>query len=173
MRSALGARIERLRAVIGGASWVATDNLHITLKFLGRVDQPRLELVEASLARAVAGLAPFELAIEGLGAFPSPSRARVIWAGVSGGVEPLAKLADKVERELAALGFPPEDRGFSAHVTLARIREPRRDPNVVRALEEGASLAFGTMRVDRIALMRSELSPRGVRYTELASRALG
>ena len=173
MRAALGTRIERLRALVGGASWVAPDNLHITLKFLGRVDPPRLELVEASLARAVRGVGTFELAIQGLGAFPSPSRARVIWAGVSVGADGLAKLADGVERELAALGFPLENRNFSAHVTLARIREPRRALNVVRAVEEGTGVAFGALRVERVALMRSDLGPRGARYTELASCALG
>lgn len=134
---------------------------------------PRLELIDAALGRAVVGLAPFDLALRGLGAFPSAPRARVLWAGVTLGAEPLTELAGRVERELAALGFPPEHRAFSAHVTVARIREPRRDPQIVSAMDEGGGVAFGTMRVDRVALMRSQLSPRGARYTELASRTLG
>ena len=111
--------------------------------------------------------------VRGLGAFPSATRARVIWSGVTAGADSLVTLAAAVERELAALGYPPEGGAFCAHSTLARIREPRRDPEIVRALEAGASLDFGTTRVERVSLMRSDLSPRGARYTELAARALG
>lgn len=173
MRSALAAWTERSRAVIGGASWVAAENVHITLKFLGRVEEPRLGLCEAALGRAVGGHRPFDLTIQGLGAFPSASRARVIWAGIGDGAEALGALADSVERELERLGFPVEARRFSGHVTLARIREPRGDPTIVRALEEDANARFGTTRVERVVLMRSDVSPRGARYTERASVTLG
>lgn len=172
MRSALAACTERLRPLIGGASWVAAENLHITLKFLGRVDEPLLELIHAAIERAVAEQRSFDLTVAGLGVFPSASRARVIWAGVTEGAVPLGALAESVEREITPLGFPTEARGFSAHVTLARITQPRRDPNVARALEDGAKARFGVVRVERVLLMRSDLSPRGARYTELASSRL-
>jgi RNA 2',3'-cyclic 3'-phosphodiesterase len=173
VRQRLSAEIERLRQVAGGVGWVAPENLHITLKFLGRVEEARLVLVRACLDRAAAGIGPFEIAIESLGAFPAPTRPRVIWAGVDKGLEPLAALAGRVERELAEMGFAPEARGFTAHVTLGRVREPRRNPALATALERAGAITLGALRVDRLSLMRSDLSPAGARYTELSAHPLG
>jgi 2'-5' RNA ligase len=171
-RAALAAGVETLRPVASGVVWVAADNLHVTVKFLGGVDRSRLELVDAALARAVTGVAPLELAIAGLGAFPTAARARVIWAGVGGDREALGALAMRVERELTSIGFSPEDRAFSPHVTLGRVREPRRNERLADALGRGASEAFGRARIDRLSLMRSDLSREGSRYTELSGHAL-
>jgi 2'-5' RNA ligase len=96
----------------------------------------------------------------------------VIWAGVRGGPE-VVELATRVEEALEKLGFPREGRPFSAHVTLGRIREPQRDPVLAAALSEEIEREFGAVRVDQIALMRSDLSPRGARYTALGSWLLG
>ncbi len=173
VRAGLGGEIERLRPGARGVGWVAPDNLHVTLKFLGGVDPERLERVAAALAGTAAGGAPFDLALRGLGAFPSPTRPRVIWAGVAGDSPELATLASGVEAALAVLGFVPEGRPFSAHVTLGRVREPRRDPALAAALDAAAGRELGRFRVERVALMRSDLSPRGARYTVLESWALG
>ncbi len=172
VRSALAEEIERLRGTGTGVAWVAPENLHVTLKFLGWVEPPRLELVDGSLDRAVTGMAPFDLSIEALGAFPTPTRPRVIWAGIADGKAELAALADRVERELSALGFAGEERAFSPHVTLGRVKEPRKNPDLGDALAMAAGRRFGTVPVDRVVLMRSDLSPRGARYTELSSHGL-
>lgn len=97
----------------------------------------------------------------------------MVWAGVSGGGEPLAGLAARVERCLADAGFPPEERSFSPHVTLGRVREPRRNPELAAAIDAAATRRFGERSVSAISLMRSDLSPRGARYTELLSVPLG
>ena len=144
----------------------------MTLRFLGQVDDARVPDLGRVLGEAAAGLPRFELGIVGLGAFPSPIRPRVIWAGVGQGGEALGALARRVEGALARVGIPPEDRPFSAHVTLGRIREPRRAPDLAAALASGAGRAFGTVTVDRVCLMRSDLSPGGSRYTEIAAAAL-
>jgi 2'-5' RNA ligase len=170
-RAALAARVDRLREVAPGVAWVAPDNLHVTLKFLGGVDAPRLDRVRAALDRAVAGVPAFDLAVHGLGAFPTPTRARVVWAGIGDGGEALRAVAGRVERELAVLGFPPEERPFSPHVTLGRVREPRRNERLAAALARETSRS-GTVRVDRVSLMRSDLSPRGARYSELSGHLL-
>jgi 2'-5' RNA ligase len=162
-----------LRPLAPGVAWVAAENLHITLKFLGGVETPRLELVEKALERAVAGAAPFDLTIAGLGAFPTPTRPRVIWAGAVGGKSELVALAGRVERELAPIGFPREERPFSPHVTLGRVREPRRNERLGEALVRTATDPFGTVRVERLSLMRSDLSPRGARYSELSGHSFG
>jgi 2'-5' RNA ligase len=156
-----------------GVAWVASDNFHLTMKFLGGVEESRLAEVRGALAGVAAGTAPFDVRLCGLGAFPTPGRPRVIWAGCSAGEAPLVALAEAVDRSLGALGFPREDRPFSAHVTIGRVREPRRDPALAEAIGRGASLAFGDVHVARLSLMRSDLSPRGARYTELAALPLG
>jgi 2'-5' RNA ligase len=146
---------------------VSTSNYHLTLKFLGGIEESRAADIGAALTAAVAGLPAVDLALRGLGAFPSPARPRVIWAGVDAGGPSLAALAGAVDAGLAALGVPREARGFSAHVTLGRVREPRRDPALAAALARAAGVELGSSRVDRVVLMRSELSPRGARYSEL------
>ena len=153
-------------------SWVAPENLHVTVKFLGNVDAARVPSVIDALRSAVRGHAPFDLEVGGLGAFPSATRARVLWAGLIGGTAPLGALAASVEDALAHLGFPREDRPFSPHITLARVREPRRSPELAEALGVASGRRFGQVAVPDIALMRSDLSPRGARYSTLASIAL-
>jgi len=165
--------VARLQTGRSGVAWVAPENFHLTLKFLGHVDQSRLESVQAALASAVGGSPRFELTCAGLGAFPTAGRPRVIWAGVRDGAETATRLAQVVERALAPLGFEPEGRAFSAHITLGRLRVPGRDPALATALEAAGGRVFGSTPIDRVALMRSDLSPRGARYTELSAFPLG
>jgi RNA 2',3'-cyclic 3'-phosphodiesterase len=171
-RAALAARVERLRELARDVTWVAPDNLHVTLKFLGGVEAPRLELIREALDRAVRGHASFDLAIRGLGAFPTPTRARVIWAGIDEGKTELSAIAARVEHEIAPIGFPTEDRAFSPHVTLGRVREPRPNERLADVFAASARESFGVARVERISLMRSDLSPRGARYSEIARHPL-
>jgi 2'-5' RNA ligase len=145
------------------------DNVHLTVKFLGGVDETRLADVTAALTRAARGASPFDLAVRGVGAFPSATRPRVLWAGVTEGAAALAGLAADVDTALAALGFPREERAFSPHVTFGRMREPRRQPALASALAAAAALDFGRIHVTKLSLMRSDLSPRGARYSELAA----
>lgn len=159
--------MERLRPLAPDVAWVGRDNFHLTLKFLGGVEAARLDAIGAALMRAVGGGGPFEVALRGLGGFPSPTRPRVLWVGVEQGAAAMAALAGRVDASLAHLGFEPESRPFSAHVTLGRVRTPQRDRRLAEAL--GAGGAFGRQRVEHVSLMRSDLSPRGARYTELAA----
>jgi 2'-5' RNA ligase len=152
-------------------AWVAGDNLHLTLKFLGGVETERLEALAGAVRAAAASCDPFELNVEGLGAFPSPSRPRVLWAGVHEGAGPAAELARRIDDALAPLGCAREARTFAAHVTLGRVREPRANLALAAALARDES--FGRQRVERVTLMRSELSPRGARHSELAAAPLG
>jgi RNA 2',3'-cyclic 3'-phosphodiesterase len=152
---------------------VATGNLHLTVKFLGDVDEGRLEAIAGALTGAVAGAGAFDARVEGLGAFPSAARPRVVWAGVTVGAPAIGDLAGRVDEALAVLGFAREARPFSAHITLGRIRQPGRAPALSEALCGAAGRPFGRLGVSRVSLMRSELSPRGARYTELAAVGLG
>ena len=166
MRARLDGEIDRLREVARDVAWVAADNLHVTLKFLGDTDEAHVPALLDALGTAAPGTAAFEVAVRGLGAFPSPLRARVVWAGLEE-APALAGLAGRVDAALAALGVPRESRPFSAHVTLGRVREPRRNPALAAALAPPAD--FGRLPVTRLSLMRSDLQSRGARYTELSS----
>lgn len=150
-------------------AWVAPENFHITLKFLGGIDEARVQGVIDALHRAVAGHPPFAIDVGGLGAFPSLTRARVLWAGLLAGGDPLARLAGAVDAALGGLGFAREERAFSPHITLGRVREPRRALALAEALAASGARPFGRVTIDAAALMRSDLSPRGARYTALAS----
>ena len=173
-RAAVATASDELRRHAGDlpVAWVAPENFHITLKFLGGVDDGRVPPLVEALREAVQGHRPFALDIAGLGAFPSATRPRVLWAGVAGGLDPLSALAEGVEQVMASHGFSREERGFSPHVTLGRVREPRRAPALTEALEARATRPLGRVAIEAIALMRSDLSPRGARYSALASLPL-
>jgi RNA 2',3'-cyclic 3'-phosphodiesterase len=169
VRARLAAEVERLRPLARDVAWVGRDNFHLTLKFLGGVEPDRLDAITAALAEVGRSRSAFDLGVRDLGAFPSRSRPRVLWAGVDEGGGAAAALAVAVDDALASLGFEREARAFSAHVTLGRVRSPRPDPRLAEALRGDA---YGHQRVERLSLVRSELSPRGARYTKLAALPL-
>jgi 2'-5' RNA ligase len=173
VRRELGEAIERLRPVARDVAWIVPGNLHLTLKFLGEVSETRIESVARALCEASLAAAAFEARIRGLGAFPSAGRPRVVWAGVTDGAAEMIALARNVDAALAALGLPRDERPFSPHVTLGRVRRPGHNPALSDALGGAAEREFGQMRVPSVSLMRSELGPRGARYTELATVRLG
>ncbi len=152
--------------------WVATDSLHVTLKFLGEVEPERLKRTWEAVRESLAGKTQFTMTLRGLGAFPNRNRVRVIWAGIEEGRDGLAELADRVERACAAQDFAPEDRPFQAHVTLGRVREPVLNADLAAALEALVQEDFGEVLVDRVLLMRSQLTPKGPIYTVLGEEGL-
>ncbi len=152
--------------------WVATANLHLTLKFLGGVERALVEPLTDTLRRALQDAPAFDLELAGLGAFPTATRARVVWAGVVAGREPMRELAARVDIALEPLGFARESRPFAPHLTLGRARAPRRDDRLAAFIARDAGRSFGTVRVGSVALMQSSLSPRGAQYSELGAVSL-
>jgi 2'-5' RNA ligase len=157
----------------GDVKWVAPENLHLTLQFLGAVAEDQAPPVEAAAREAALAAAPLSLEVRGCGAFPGARRPRVLWAGLAGDVDPLRALVRALGDRLAPLGFPPEDRPFSAHVTLGRAREPRGAPGLAAALEALAGAAGPAWAARELVLIRSHLSPRGPRYEPIARAPLG
>jgi 2'-5' RNA ligase len=143
---------------------VPPENWHVTLRFLGDVRAPDRDRLLEALERADLGEA-FAVRWGGLGAFPRPRRATVLWVRAERGAEALRAVAGGVEEAAVEAGFPPEDRPFRAHLTLSRIR-PHQD---VTALTEGVGPLGVTTRVDRVVLYRSHLGPGGARYHEVES----
>ena len=177
VRTALGGLQGRLkRAPLAHLGrWVAPDGIHLTLMFLGDVPLARLPELEQALRRACAGTAPFEIAVSGLGVFPNAQRLRVIWVGVEEASGALGRLQSAVERELNRLGFRPEGRGFTPHLTLARIRDqaPGRERAELGAwIKRQAVGHVATMPVRQVCLIRSDLRPDGAVYTRVAVATL-
>ncbi len=166
LRRAAGRHADEVR-------WVAPENVHLTLQFLGAVPEERLEALRGALAAAAAEARPLALELKGAGGFPSARRPRVVWAGVGGEVVALAGLAAGLGRRLAPLGFPPEDRPLSPHLTLGRAREGRGAPGLGGALAQVASLEGAPWRAEALVLYRSHLSPAGARYQALDRFPLG
>lgn len=153
--------------------WSRPEGLHLTLHFFGEVPDAERGRVSAALAAAVAA-APgaFDLSFEGLGAFPSPARARVVWVGAAGeGVARLVRLQAAVAAEVARAGFPVESRPFHAHLTLGRVAGAP-PPGLRRAIEAAARRPLGRLTVEAVTLYRSEPSPGGSRYTPLETWTL-
>ena len=169
VRTAVAAEIARLRPLGSSVSWIAPPNLHLTLKFLGELLPDALEQVKESLTEAVAGVRPFSLHFYGLGAFPGMARPRVLWVGVDEGSPAAQALQARVEAAFSRRGFAREERPYSPHLTIARVRDPRGLAELQQALARDARMEFGRLHVGGLSLMRSDLSPAGARYTELAA----
>jgi len=169
-RARIHAAAAPLRAAGLPVRWVEPESIHLTLKFLGEVARARLAEIRAALAQAAAAAAPLRLDVEGIGAFPNPRRARVVWAGIR--LTPgLAALQEAVETRLVPLGFAREGRPFQPHLTLGRSRPPG-GVTGAESLMRGIELrnAFTASTLD---LMESTLSPRGARYERIAAAPLG
>lgn len=154
--------------------WVAVQNIHLTLKFLGDVSLSNLEVLK-NLIRSQANTCPAHtIQVGGLGAFPTPQRARVIWVGVQIPQE-LKDVQRRLDEETARLGYPAEERGFSPHLTLGRVgrnctpQELRKVADVLGSLQVGP---LGETLVDCIHLYRSDLRPGGSVYTSLFAAPL-
>lgn len=148
-----------------GLTLVDPEQAHITLKFLGDVDEQRVSDLEDAIETAVADadVDPFEASIAGLGVFPSLDYISVVWAGVDDGAAAMTRLYDAIERETTAIGFDPEDHEFTPHVTLGRLKDAR-GKEMVQRLVRGDSPTFGRFRVEQVRLTESTLSGNGPKY---------
>lgn len=169
---ALERSIAPWRERLEGAKWERAERMHFTLRFLGRTFPRLVGWVEEACRTVAAAAEPFQARLHGFGTFPSPGRARVLWAGVGEGAAELVALAARLDEALAT-ELEPEERPFTPHLTVARFRTPRR---LGEHIEELRATGIGAppFRVDRIALVRSHLlGPKGSRYETLAELALG
>jgi len=153
----------RFSGCVRGAKWVRPEGMHLTLKFLGDIASGQVESIGDALGAVAQKHVPFSLSIGSAGVFPSPKKARVLWAGVDDPGESCRKLAADADAALGALGFEQEKRPFSPHLTLARLRDPAPAPR------EFLDAKFEPVRFDvtRFVLFRSRLQPSGAVYTPL------
>ena len=149
------------------ARWVEPANLHLTLAFIGEVDEATGDAMRAELDRRF-DVSPFDVHLAGFGAFPPSGPTRVVWLGVTRGDASMGQLHHEVEARLQPLGYQPERRAYSAHLTVARVKDaPRGRHAAIRNAIGEAPAGAGTLRVDHVTLFRSRLSPKGAAYETL------
>ena len=157
---------EKLRSILGDVRWTKPESLHLTLKFMGQVDEGKVKAIQAAVEAAVAPLPRFTVSCRGLGVFPAIRRPKVLWAGLEGGA--LAALAEAAEAALGPLGFPREAREFKPHLTIGRWREGARGGDALRSeLERWRHHDFGASEVNEAILFQSVLKRGGAEYTAL------
>ncbi len=169
--------MDRLRGPLdrrADIKWVKADNIHLTLQFLGDVDQGLLPKLTGSLTGAYLDVQSFQVSLSQVGAFPKPNRARVIWVGITHGSDGLKALHAATMAVTEEFGFEPEDRPFKAHVTLARIRtRANRMPDLSKPLQGFSGVELGKCQIREVHLVKSELRPNGPRYTTLDTFPIG
>lgn len=161
--------IDKLRDTDAKVKWVERERLHVTLKFLGDVDEREVHNVCRAVGEAAEGTVPFTIGCAGVSAFPDLRRPRTPWIGVSAGAEELSRLQKKIEDALFELGYPKEARRFHAHLTLGRARSGGSSLHELsRLLKNFADYDAGTTVVDEVVVMSSFLEPTGPIYHPLA-----
>lgn len=147
--------------------WINPDGIHITLKFLGNVEQEKLKSIETGIEKACIGSSSFKLTLKGLGAFYRRDRSGVIW--INAEKEPaLISLYEAIEEEMAGFGFKRQKRAFTPHVTLGRVSSISNRYQLEKLMEQYKDKDFGSFMVKEVVLMKSELRPEGARYSRLA-----
>ena len=169
----LGRLAERLQAAGLRGRWGPPANIHLTFQFLGDVAPQAVDPLAAALRQAAEGAAPIRLVPAGLGVFPRPQRARVLWVGLKGDLPALFDLQKRVAAALAGAGFAPEKRPWTAHLTLARARGEFDAHRIVEILQTHQTLEAPPFEVASLVLFHSVLAPGGARYTPLTRIALG
>ena len=174
VRTAAASAAQRLRERLEAARadhairWVSTENLHLTVWFLGEVSEARSAAVLDALQPAMRSAA-FDLHIAGFGAFPPSGPPRVLWMGLTRGLEDLARAHEEVGARLQPWGFPPEGRAYSAHLTIARVKEPPHGAarSALRQALAHMPADAGACRIESLTVFRSRTGPRGSVYERL------
>jgi len=165
LKEAVADLIDSLKTAGADVKWVKPENLHLTLKFLGDVDEARVDEIARAISIGSEGTESFDISLAGVGAFPSVRRPKVVWVGVDRGKDFLVSLSERVEDRLALLGFEKEKRKFSPHLTIGRLRREGRPGDLPNRL--AVQFDGGECRIDRVRLMKSTLTPQGPTYEEL------
>ena len=173
LRSRIEKHSQQVREAVpeAAASWSRPDNIHLTMKFFGNVDEARVPSISDALVRVVEELSTIKISVGGTGVFPRPSRPQVLWIGIDDISGALAEVQKRLEDECAREGFLKEDRAFRPHLTIARLRKPN---NANRLAEAHLQAEFPPtdLILNELVLFRSELSPKGSRYTSLSRHRL-
>lgn len=145
---------------------VEPENVHITLKFLGDTEETLVDEIERIITNAVKETKSFKIQLKGTGVFPNQNYIKVVWVGIEHG-DPIAAIAQEIDEKLSELGFKREEKKFSPHLTIARVKTSRNKDKLLKILEKYRDIEFTDMKVDSIKLKKSDLTPNGPIYTTL------
>ena len=173
LRHAVAGLEPRFSAAANSLRWVAPDHLHFTLKFLGEITGAEVTRAGEAARQVGARTRSFAITVAGMGAFPSPRRPQVVWAGVSDGADRLIALAGDLDEALRRMKFPRERRPFQPHLTVARVRRSGPAPDLTAILQELGGVPVGTQAVEALLVMESTLNPSGSIYSQVEEVRLG
>ena len=163
---------ETLKKTQADIKWVQPENIHLTLKFLGERKEKKIEQIKEILEETVKDKTCFSLRLSHLGAFPKIDYPRVIWVGIDKGKEEIERIAYELEEQIAKIGIPKEDKPFSSHITIARLKSPLNREKLVGALKRVECAEEKELRVEKITLYKSTLTPKGPIYEVLKESPL-
>jgi len=164
--------IDSLRKSGADVKWLTDENLHITLQFLGETDESLIPAIKGALDKILATYSPFYIKIANVGCFPDGRRPRIIWVGMEE-AQTLITLRKDIATEMVKFGYQKEERGFTPHVTIGRVKSNRNMGELLRRLEEFKIADFPGFEVQNIRLMKSELKPSGAKHYCLAEIPIG
>ncbi|WP_066636580.1 RNA 2',3'-cyclic phosphodiesterase [Desulfolucanica intricata] len=161
----------QLTKVRADVKWVEEENFHLTVKFLGNVEPVKVPAIFEQVKKEVAGVGAISLEIQNLGVFPQQGMPRVLWVGLQGEKDKLIAMHNHVQKALITLGFAPEGKPFSPHLTLGRIRSPRKTQKLLEEITclNNQNRVIGNVLVKTLDLMESELTRQGPVYSILGS----
>jgi 2'-5' RNA ligase len=166
-------QVQKLEATAADVRWVQPQHMHLTIKFLGDVDDLELPEICRAVSQVAQATPPFSLACRGMGAFPNLQRPRTIWMGLADTTGRLAELHRQLEHRLSELGFRAENRQFVPHLTLGRVRQAGPQlAEVARQLQADADRTWGTSVVDELIVFASQLTPQGPIHTPVCRAEL-
>jgi 2'-5' RNA ligase len=173
VKAALEEVQKELKETGADVRWVRPESIHLTLKFLGEIDEESVVRIRKVMEGVASAHRPFEVEVKGMGCFPNLKQPRVIWVGVLDRQKALASLQEGVEEAVGLLGFEREERPFRPHLTLGRVRTAKGRQALLERMGSMLGQEFGTFEVHSVILFKSDLHPSGARYTPLWEMALG
>jgi len=148
-------------------AYTRSENVHITLKFMGNINKDLIPEISRMMEKSVIGSEPMLLSVKGIGAFPSVKRPNVVWLGINGDIIPLEKLYHNLDHHLRLIGFKKEKRRFKSHLTLGRVKRRIDSKKLIDAIKSFGMLESETSIIKTISLVKSDLKPSGPIYTKL------
>lgn len=164
--------INELKKTQINAKIVETENMHLTLKFLGDTDENLIDDIEKIIEDTIKDIMPFEIILKNIGVFPNQNYIKVMWIGVEN-IEVLKNIAETLDLKLCKHGFEKEKRSFSVHLTIARIKSAKNKEKIIQLINKYQDFEFQKIKVNKIILKKSILTPNGPIYSNLKEVKLG